>query len=126
MGAGGHGDLTESAHVPAVVASRKQSENVTDHSKILLPVSSDVKLSDAEILISMKNREYLMSVRECLLNREALRHNSTCFLEAQPGKFDIKRPESGILSVILPIGSLFKLAIKALLSIFYPFRQSGA
>ena len=35
MGAGVHGDLTESAHVPAAVASRKQSENVTDHSKFL-------------------------------------------------------------------------------------------
>ena len=33
MGAGVHGGLMESAHVHAAVASRKQSENVTDHSK---------------------------------------------------------------------------------------------
>ena len=35
MEAGVLGGLTESAHVPAAVASRKQSENVTDHSKFL-------------------------------------------------------------------------------------------
>ena len=70
MAAGVHGDLTESAHVPAVVASRKQSENVTDHSKFSI-VSSDLshrlsshicRVSDAEVLISTKNREDLMSV----------------------------------------------------------------
>ena len=45
-----------------------------------------------------------------MLNREALPHNSTCVPKAKPGKLDIKRQESGILFISLPLGSLFKLA----------------
>ena len=35
----------------------------------------------------------------------------TCLLEEEPGKLDIKRRESGILFISLPIGPLFKLGI---------------
>ena len=36
---------------------------------------------------------------------------STCLLEAKPGKLDIKRHDSDILFISLQVGSLFKLAI---------------
>ena len=44
--------------------------------------------------------------------------DSKCVLESLPGKLDIKRRETGILFISLPIGSLFKQAIMTLLSIF--------
>ena len=37
-----------------------------------------------------------------------LLRDSTCVLEAEPGKLDIKRREPGILFISLPIGSLFQ------------------
>ena len=39
------------------------------------------------------------------------RDDSTCVLEAKPGKLDIKRREPGILFISLPFGSLFKMAV---------------
>ena len=36
---------------------------------------------------------------------------STCVLKAEPGKFDFKRREPGILFISLQVGSLFKLVI---------------
>ena len=53
---------------------------------------------------------YQARFQECLLNREALPSYATCIFEAEPGKFDIKRFESGVLFISLSIGSLFKLA----------------
>ena len=47
-------------------------------------------------------------LRECLLTSQGLPSDSTCVLEAKPGKLDIKRHESGILFIILLIVSLFK------------------
>ena len=46
-----------------------------------------------------------------LVELRGLPSDSTCVLEAEPGKLDIKRREPGILLISLPIGSLFKLAI---------------
>ena len=37
--------------------------------------------------------------------------NSTCVLNAQPGKLDIRRRKPGILFMSLPVGSLLKLTI---------------
>ena len=46
-----------------------------------------------------------------LVESLGLSSDSTCFLEAEPGKLDIKRREPGILLISLQVGSLFKLAI---------------
>ena len=46
-----------------------------------------------------------------LVELRGLLSDSTCVLEAEPGKLDIKRHEPGILFISLPISSLFKLAI---------------
>ena len=46
-----------------------------------------------------------------MLTSRGLPRDSTCVLKAKPGKFDIKRPEPGILFISLPIVSLFILAI---------------
>ena len=46
-----------------------------------------------------------------MLYHKAVLSDSTCVLEAEPGKFDIKRREPGILFISLPIGSLIKLGI---------------
>ena len=43
---------------------------------------------------------------------------STCVLEAEPGKLDIKRSKPAILFISLSVGSLFKLTIMSYLSIF--------
>ena len=43
---------------------------------------------------------------------------STCVLEAEPGKLDIKRRKPAILFISLSVGSLFKLTIMTQLSIF--------
>ena len=40
-----------------------------------------------------------------------LAEHSTCVLKTEPGNLDIKRREPGILSISLPIGSLFKEVI---------------
>ena len=40
-----------------------------------------------------------------------LQSDSTCILEAEPGKLDIKRHKPGILFIFLQVGSFFKLAI---------------
>ena len=55
--------------------------------------------------------------KNACLHREAggLPSDSTYDLKAKPGKLDIKRRESGILFISLPIGSLFKLAIMTFL-----------
>ena len=42
---------------------------------------------------------------------QGLPSDSTCVIEAESGKLDIKRCEPGILFINLPIGSLFKLGI---------------
>ena len=54
---------------------------------------------------------YQARLRECLLTSRGLSSDSTCVLEAEPGKLDIKRHEPGILFISLPIVSLVKLAI---------------
>ena len=53
-----------------------------------------------------------------LVKSRGLPSDSTCFLEAEPGKLDIKRREPGILFISLQADSLFKLGIVRLLSIF--------
>ena len=70
---------------------------------------------------TLAHREYKVSVfwyqvyqarlRECLLTSWGLPKDSTCILEAESGKLDIKRQVPGILFISLPIVSLFKLAI---------------
>ena len=42
---------------------------------------------------------------------------STCILKAEPGNLDIKRRETGILFISLPIFSFYKLAIMTSFSI---------
>ena len=37
--------------------------------------------------------------------------DSTCVLEAEPGKLDIKRCELGILFISLQVGSIFEIEI---------------
>ena len=49
--------------------------------------------------------------------------DSTCILEAEPGKLDIKRGEPGILSISLSVVSLFKLAIMTFLSTFMSIQR---
>ena len=44
-------------------------------------------------------------------------HDSTCIINAEPGKLNIKRCEPVIIFINSPIVSLFKLAIMALFSI---------
>ena len=46
-----------------------------------------------------------------LVESRSLPSDSTCILEALPGKLDIKRHEPGILFVSLQVGSFFKIAI---------------
>ena len=48
---------------------------------------------------------------------------STCVLEAEPGKLDIKRHKPGVLFIRLTFVSLFNLAIMALFSIFVLIRR---
>ena len=45
---------------------------------------------------------------------------STCILEAETDKLDIKRRKPGIIFISLPIGSLFKLAIQFILYYLRP------
>ena len=46
-----------------------------------------------------------------LVELRGLPSESTCVLEAEPAKLDIKRREPGILFISEQVGSLFKLAI---------------
>ena len=46
-----------------------------------------------------------------LIESRGLPSNSTCVLETEPGKRDIKRREPGILLISLTICLLFKLTI---------------
>ena len=46
-----------------------------------------------------------------MLTSRGLPSDSTCVLKAEPGKLDIKRRETGILFISLPIVEHFKLAI---------------
>ena len=55
-------------------------------------------------------------LRERLLTSQGLPSDSTCVLEAEPGKLDINRRDPGILFISLQVNSLFKLAIMASLS----------
>ena len=55
---------------------------------------------------------------ERLLTSRGLSSDSTCVLEAEPGKLDTKRREPGILSISLQVDSLFKLAVMTSLSSF--------
>ena len=50
-----------------------------------------------------------MRFRERLLTSRGLLSDSTCILEAEPGKLDIKRRGPGILFISLQVDSLFKL-----------------
>ena len=54
---------------------------------------------------------YQARLSERLSTALGLPRDSTCILKAVPDKLDIKRHESGILIIILPIVSLFKLEI---------------
>ena len=70
---------------------------------------------------------YIGNTSECLLisslpgkaertfvESQGLPSDSTCVLEAEPGKFNIKRCEPGILFISLQLASLFKLSFMAL------------
>ena len=46
-----------------------------------------------------------------LVESRGLPSYSTCILEAEPGKLDIKRHKAGIIFIFLQVGSLFKLEI---------------
>ena len=46
-----------------------------------------------------------------MLTSQGLPSDSTCVLEAEPGKLEIKRRLPGILFISLPIVLLFKLVI---------------
>ena len=46
-----------------------------------------------------------------LVESRGLPSDSTCVLEAEPGKLDIKRREPGILYISLQADSLFKLVV---------------
>ena len=63
-------------------------------------------------------RDHTWRILECLLTSRGLPSDSTSVLKAKPGKLDIKRRESGILCISLPIVSLFKLVIMTSLSRF--------
>ena len=52
------------------------------------------------------------------ITRLAERFNMRSRTEAEAGKFDIKRRKPGILLIILPTDSLFKIAIMTYFSIF--------
>ena len=54
---------------------------------------------------------------------QSLQSKSTCILEAEIDKLDIKRREPGILFIILPISLLFKLGIMTLLSTFVSIQR---
>ena len=45
-----------------------------------------------------------------LVDSRGLPSDSTCVLEGEPGKLDIKRHEPGILFISLQVGSIYKLA----------------
>ena len=45
-----------------------------------------------------------------LVELRGLHRDSTCVLEAEPGKLVIKTCKAGILFISLPISSLFKMA----------------
>ena len=51
---------------------------------------------------------YQAGLWERLLTSRGLPSDSTCVLEAEPDKLDIKWRELGILFICLPIGSLFQ------------------
>ena len=61
---------------------------------------------------------YKTRLRQWLVESRGLTSDSTCVLEAEPGKLDIKRREPGILFISLQVSSFFKLAIMMLLSSF--------
>ena len=61
---------------------------------------------------------YQARLPERLLTLRGMPSDSTCILEAEPGKLDIKRREPGILFISLQVDSLFKLAIMMSLSRF--------
>ena len=61
-------------------------------------------------------RVYQARLRERLLTSRGLPSDSAYFLEAEPGKLDIKRCEHGSLFISLQVDSLFKLAIMTSLS----------
>ena len=46
-----------------------------------------------------------------LVESRGLMSDSTCVLEAKPGKLDIERHKPGILFISLQVASLYKLAI---------------
>ena len=52
----------------------------------------------------------LAPLRKHMLNCEGLLIDSTCFLEAEPGKVNIERHKPEILFISLHAGSPFKLA----------------
>ena len=59
-------------------------------------------------------------LRESLLTSRDMQSYSTCVLEAEPGKHDIKRREPGIKFFSLQVDSLFILAIMTSLLSFVP------
>ena len=54
---------------------------------------------------------YQARLWEGMLTSRDLPRDSTCILQAEPGKLVIKRRKPGILFISLPIVSLLKLAI---------------
>ena len=60
---------------------------------------------------------------EALIESRGLSSDSTCVLEAESCKLDIKRRELGILFIRLPICSLLKIAIIMLLLLSSSFQR---
>ena len=78
-------------------------------------VSGEIILGLLLLISSLPGKARL---QECLLTSRGLPRDSTCVLKAEPGKFDIKRREPGILFISLQVDSLFKLSIMMSLSSF--------
>ena len=60
--------------------------------------------------MSVFDIKFTSKASRTLVESRGLQSDSTCILEAEPGKLDIKRLESGILFISLQADSLFKLA----------------
>ena len=76
-------------------------------SRIIWSTSSDKQRTLGEcILISTLQGKALIM----LVELRGLHRDLTCVLEAEPGKLVIKGCEPGIISISLPISSLFKIA----------------
>ena len=84
-----------------------QRVNILEHYRRVLSTQKSASLD-------MENRWEFFDIkftRQGFENACGIASDSTCILEAEPGKLDIKIREPGMLFISLPIVSLFKLAI---------------